>query len=84
MTENFQFEPATAPVETVGRPPNSLVTRHLPALRPLLRSNGSLACPEAEWVTVFLIGTPKRLEIAVTHRKQSSRLSSNRYKITGS
>jgi hypothetical protein len=30
----------------------------------------------------ILIGTPKRLEIAVTLRKQSSRVSSNRYKIT--
>jgi hypothetical protein len=32
----------------------------------------------------FLIDTPKRLEIAVTRRKQSSQVISNRYKIAGS
>jgi len=32
----------------------------------------------------FLIGTPKRLKIAVTHRKQSPRPIPNRYKISGS
>jgi hypothetical protein len=31
----------------------------------------------------FLIGTPKRLEIAVTPRKQLSRVISNRYKNGG-
>ncbi len=59
----------------LARPNGSLVTRHLPALRPPLRANGSFA-------TVFLTGTPKQLEIAANHTKQSTEVIPNRDKNT--
>ncbi len=44
----------------------------------------SLSPPSRVIQTPFLIGTPKRLKITATPRKQSSRATSNRYKKRGS
>ena len=53
----------------------SLVARDLPAMRPLAGANRSL-------FTSFLIVTPKRLEIDVTHTKQTAEPISNRNKMS--
>ena len=49
----------------------------------LVTSHRSLVTRFPALATVFLIGTPKRLEIGVSRTKQTPEVRSNRYKIRG-
>ncbi len=82
MTERYMYG-AINDRATAGRPvPRPLVTRHWPALPALSLEGRPQEPPNESLFTVFLTGTPKQLEIAVTHTKQTTEAVSNRDKNT--
>jgi hypothetical protein len=75
----FRPEAFVLPTSRFERRPKILTSKEVSYIYPT--PNGPLVGRYSAPVTTFLIETPKRLEIAVTHTKKSTEVTSNRDKL---